>query len=165
MWFGVNRKSLLGISLLLVAITCSAGNPEFVQFALKQAHSKGFTGCDTAIKSAFEHASGDDIRIGSNWFNEIKGDSLKLTGTYGSKGDSVFIEAEFRNHSGKCFMTKTSILTSPKSCTAYASEMKAFEFVAESGDYIWTKNKGGVSMLLTPLNGGCVAIFQRGDYF
>ena len=159
------KKSLLGISLSLAAMTCNAGNPEFVQFALKQAHSKGFMGCDTAIKSAFEHAGGDDIRVNSDWFNETKSDSLKLTGTYGSKGDSVFVEAEFRKHSGKCFMTKTSIITSPNSCTAYASEMKAFEFVAETGDYIWMQNKGGIPMLLKPLNGGCIATFQQGAYF
>jgi hypothetical protein len=159
------KKILLGISLSLAAMTCNAGNPEFVEFTLKQAHSKGFMGCDAAIRYAFEDAGGDDIRVNSDWFNETKDDFLKLTGTYGSKGDSVFVEAEFRKHSGKCFMTKTSILTSPKSCTAYASQMKAFEFVAETGDYIWMQNKGGIPMLLKPLNGGCVATFLQGTSF
>lgn len=159
------KKFLLGIALTLAAMTSNAGNPEFVEFAVKHAHSRGFMGCDAAIRSAFEHAGGDDFRLNSDWFNETKGDSLKLTGTYGSKGDSAFVEAEFRKHSGKCFMTVTSILTSPKSCTAFASGVKAFEFVAEIADYIWMNNKHGIPMLLKPLNGGCVATFQQSTYF
>lgn len=159
------KKILLGISLLLSTIVCNAGNPEFIKFALKQAHSKGFLGCDAAITTAFKTATGNDIRINSDWFNETKGDFLKLTGIYGSRGDTVFVEAEFRKHSGKCFMTKTSIVTSPKSCTAVASEMEAFKFEAETGDYTWMKSKGGIAMLLKPLNGGCVTTFQQGKSF
>ncbi|MBW6488549.1 hypothetical protein [Sulfurimonas sp.] len=159
------KKIVLGISLLIAAMTCNAGDSKFIQFALKQAHDRGFMGCDAAITSAFENAGGDDIRVNTQLFDDTKNDSLKLTATYGSKGDSVFLEVELRTHAGKCFMTKTSVITSTKSCTAYASEMKAFEFVAETADYVWTQNKGGVIMLLKPLNGGCITTFQRGNYF
>lgn len=159
------KKTTLCIFLSLAAINCNAGDPEFIKFVLDKAHAKNFMGCDSAIKSAFADAGGADIRVNTEFFDETKNDSIKLTSTYGSKGDSIFLEAEFRKSAGKCFMTKTSMMTTSKSCTAYASEMKAFEFVAETVDYVWMKNKGGIPMLLTPLNGGCVAIFQQGTYF
>lgn len=159
------KRLLLGISLSVAAMACSAGNPVFIDFVVKQAHQKDFYGCDAAIKSAFDEATGDDIRVNTDWFDATKDDFLKLTATFGSADDSVYIEAEFRKHSGKCYVTKTSVITSPRSCTAYASEMKAFEFQAETPDYIWMKSKGGVSMYLKPLNGGCIATFQLGTFY
>lgn len=159
------KKLTLAVSLAATSVLANAGNQDFIQFALKQAHAQDFKGCDSAIKSAFEFTGGDDIRVNADWFKETKNDSLKLTATWGKKGDSVFMEAEFRKDSGKCFMTQTTILTTPKSCTAYASEMSAFSFIAETGDYVWMQNKGKVPMYLTPLNGNCVAIFQKSDIF
>jgi len=158
------KKYFLAILLLLPVIS-SGANPKFVEFALKQAHSTGFFGCDKAIKIAFGHAVGDDIRVLANWFQETKNDSLRLTATYGSKGDSVFIEAEFRKVNKKCYMYQTLVLTSPKSCVSYANEMKAFKFIATAVDYSWMKNQGGVPMFLKPLNSGCVAIFQLSNYY
>ena len=157
------KKLTLRALLAATSTFANAGNQDFIQFALKQAHSQNFKGCDTAIKSAFDFAGGEDIRINSDWFKETKNDSLKLTATWGKKGDSIFMEAEFRKTSGKCLMTQTTIITTPKSCTAYASEMSAFSFVAETGDYVWMQNKGKIPMYLTPLNGSCVAIFQKND--
>lgn len=56
-------------------------------------------------------------------------------------------------------------ITTLKSCTAYSSKMKSFQFVAETADYILMKNGGGVPMLLKPLNGGCVVSFQQSNIF
>lgn len=159
------KKLLLGISLSLVAMICDAGDPKFIDFVVKQAHQKKFYGCDTAIRSAFDQAMGDDIRVNTDWFEDTQDDFLKLTATFGSTNDSVFIEAEFRKHSDKCYVTKTSIITTPQSCTAYASELKGFEFETETSDYIWMKNKGGIPMYLKPFNGGCMATFQFGNSY
>lgn len=155
------KRSVLGILLLITSMAANAGNQEFIQFALKQAHSRGFMGCDAAIKSAFENAGGDDIRIDTAWFNETKSDSLRMTATWGDKGDSVFIDVGFRKQAGKCLMTQVSVLTSPKSCTAFASTNKVFEFVAETADYIWMKSKGGVKMMLKPFGAGCVVSYKN----
>ncbi|HBV77652.1 MULTISPECIES: hypothetical protein [Vibrio] len=160
----MKRIKLLGLlTLTFSTYSLASGNPEFTAFALKQAHNKGFYICDTAIKNTFRLASGSDIRVNASWFNETKKDSIKLTAVYGSKGDSIFTEAEYRKLSGKCYVTETTIITTAKSCTAYASEMKAFNYVAETGDYIWMENKGGINMLLTPVQSSCVATFQRSN--
>ncbi|MET6758952.1 hypothetical protein [Pseudoalteromonas sp. NCIMB_1079] len=155
------RVGFIICSLILSSNAMANGNPDFTAFALKQANSKGFYGCDTAIKTTFQFASGTDIRVFTDQFDETKSDSLKLTGIYGSKGDTVYLEAEYRVKDSKCYVTKTSMITSLKSCTAYASEMKEFNFVAETGDYIVLQNKGKVPMFLKPLATSCVVTFQN----
>ena len=159
------KKPILTGLLSIISLVCYASNPDFIKFALEQAHSKGFTGCDYSIKSAFENAGGDDIRVNVDWFNDTKKDSLKLTSTYGVKGDSIYLEAALRKYAGKCFITQTTILTSPKSCIAYANGLKEFKFVAESTDYTCMKNNWGIPMILKSLNGGCVAVFQKSSNF
>lgn len=158
------KKVVLGITLAIASTLSNASDSELTTFAIEQAHSKGFMGCDAAIKSAFEQ-SDRIFKVNANWFNELKKDSLKLTATWGSRGDSIYQEAEFRKHSGKCFMTRTTVLTSPKSCTAFASENRAFGLQAEVGDFTWMANDGGIPMVLKSLNGGCIAIFQQDAFF
>jgi hypothetical protein len=160
---GENMKAtLIGFVLSTVTIVVSAGNPDYINFVVKQAHSVGFTGCDDAIRSVFRLADGSDIRVNADWFDDIKDDTLKLTATWGDKGDSIFREVEFTKRKETCYSTITTILTTDKSCIAYANEMKAFEFMAQTVDYTWMRNSGGLFMLLKPLNTGCIAIFQQG---
>ena len=85
---------ILAVTLSLTSMIVSAGDPGFIQFALKQAHSKGFMKCDSAIKFAFDTAGGEDIRINTDWFTETKNDFLKLTATWGSKGDTQKLSLE-----------------------------------------------------------------------
>ena len=161
-------KTKIGLligTLCLSNFSMANGDPDFIAFALKQAHDRAFYACDAAIKDTFSLASGSDIRVLTDTFDETKNDSLKITGIYGSKGDTVFLEAEYRVKNKKCYVTKSSTITSSKSCTAYASEMKAFNFLAETGDYIVMKNNGGVPMFLKPLNNSCIAIFQTNRIF
>ncbi len=153
------KNVVLGITLAIASTLSNASDSKLTTFAIEQAHSKGFMGCDATIKSVFDQPA-DISRVNVTWFEELRKDSLKITATWGSRGDSIFQEAEFRKHSGKCFVTRTMILTSPKSCTAHASENKAFEFLEEVGDFTWMANNGGVPMVLKSLNGGCVAIYQ-----
>lgn len=146
--------------LTVIANGAQAKDQKFIDFALEQAHSAGFKRCDAAIKAVFELAGGEDMRIDVRWKDETKKDSFEINSVYGSNGDSVYINSRYRFHANKCFMNKTTILTSSKSCVAYANETNAFKFNAEILDYSWFKNDGGVPMHLKPLNGGCIAIFH-----
>lgn len=155
------EKVLVVLFLLLAATTSNAENLDYINFAIKQAHSVGFYGCESAIKSVFSTADGNDIRVKVDYFEELKKDTIKLTATWGSQGDSIYSESEFRKLSGKCFWTRTGLVTTTKSCAAYANEMNEFKFTADMADFTWMEHKNnGVTMQMKPFNGGCVAIYQ-----
>ncbi|WP_164963280.1 hypothetical protein [Rubrivivax sp. JA1026] len=143
------------LCMLLLPVTVLAAS----DLPLRMARDKGFAGCDAAITKAFEHAGGD-VRVSISQFPETKADSIKLTATAGSPGDSIYIEAEFRRVGSKCYWTQTAILSSEKSCMAYKEDLSAFKFVAQNSDFTWTENKGGVNMILKGVGSGCMAIFQ-----
>lgn len=158
-------KIILGVMLLIQSLYSVAGNTQFIEFAVKQAHIKNFMGCDAAIRSAFQIADGDDINVHASWFDETLSDSMTLTATFGSKGNSAFIIANFRKYMGKCYLSRTTVTTEPKSCTAFASESKQYVFRNETGDYTWFENKGGAQLLLKPLNNGCIATYLSSGVF
>ena len=135
---------------------------DFFSAAIAQAHAAGFKGCDEEIKSVFEIASGTDITVNADWFAQTKGDYVRLTAVWGSMGDSVFQEAEFRKSWGHCFATVTNILTTKQNCTTYLREMSNFKFVYRSLEFIGLENKNRTSMLVKPFNNGCMVIFQGG---
>lgn len=146
-------SAILFVSLFPATVFAASDLP------LRMARDNGFTGCDAAITEAFEHTGGD-VRVNISRFAETKTDSIKLTATSGSPGDSVYIEAEFRKVGPKCYWTQTAILSSVKNCIAYKEEMSAFKFVAQNTDFTWTENKGGVNLILKGIGSGCMAIFQ-----
>ncbi|MFD2178553.1 hypothetical protein [Veronia pacifica] len=160
-----HKVGLIVGALLLSNSTLASADSDFIDFALKQAHQKGFYQCDKAIKNTFSTAFGSDIRIFTDWFDGTRSDSLKLTGIYGKKGDTVFVESEYRVKSDQCYVTGTTVVTTGKSCTAYASELKSFDYVAETGDYIAMKSKGGIPMFLKPLGSSCIVTFQMNGVF
>lgn len=177
-WERINMKNvvclvatLLGLGALPPGSATASGGPtgesgkgsSFREFAVSAAHKRGFVGCDDAIRSVFKTAGGDDIRVVTDVFDETKRDSLKMTAAWGREGDSVLAEAEFRKSGAGCLVTTTTILTSSKSCTAYAAEMHAFKYTAEAPGHIWMKNAGGANLILRPMGGSCVAIFQVGQ--
>ena len=143
----------------------ATGKPEFIDFAVKQAHKYEFYGCDKAIKNTFRLAYGSDIRIIGDRFIETKEDSLKLTAITGSKGDSMFIEAEYRIKDGKCYTRETAIITVQESCSAYSSKQKGLNFISETADYVRLKGKGGISMFLKPVGSSCLVIIQPDSIF
>ena len=151
-------KKYAAILCALTSTATLAGDPSFADFAVKQAHGQGFTGCDRAIKRHHENAGGADIRVNVASYKNNP-NLLTMVSTWGSKGDSVFSKATFLKQGQKCFYDTTSIITSSKSCLAYAQSVPAFKYVAETGDYIWMKNEGGASLLLKPVENGCIATF------
>ncbi|MCQ8866362.1 hypothetical protein [Vibrio splendidus] len=156
------RATLL--SLLFISSPSFSGDSEFIAFALKQAHGQGFTGCDTAIREIYKNAGGSDIRINTSRHNDNP-KQFTMTSTWGSKGDSVFKNVTLFKVGTQCIYDLTSIVQSSKSCMAYSKEMSMFDYVAETGDYIWMKNKGGVNMLLHPTGSGCTSVFTFDQKF
>ncbi len=129
---------------------------------LELAHKKGFKGCDAAISKVFTYMDGD-VRVNVSTFDQTAKDSLKLTATGGTPGDSVYIEAEFRKQGSACVVTQTSMLTMNKSCDNYVGQdVPAFRFVARSADFAWYQNQGGVNLMTRDVGGACVAVFQLG---
>lgn len=152
---------IVGALCLIFAFNTHAEDTKFMEFALKQAHKVGFHGCDASIKSAFSPAVGDDIHVTVDYFDETLKDSIKLSATWGSVGDSVYFESEFRKYSGKCYVTSTGVITTEKSCAAQISEMKNYKYITENADFIYMKNERGVSTLMKPLNGSCITIHHQ----
>jgi hypothetical protein len=98
-------------------------------------------------------------------FPGFEDDTLKITAVYGQPNDSIFTEAEFRKRGDVCLATETTLITSDKSCTAYAAERSAFKFEAETAGVVFTKNAGGVPMFLKSIGSGCLAVFHRSNSF
>lgn len=153
-------KKFISILFLLVSAQTNAANQEFIDFAVKQAHSQGFNSCDNAIRQVYSNAGGEDIRTNVSVFKESP-KLLSMIGTWGSKGDTVFSKTTFINEGASCVYDTTSVITSDKSCLAYSQELSAFNYISETGDYIWLQNAGNVYLLLKPLGSGCIATFSR----
>ncbi|EHU9460318.1 TPA: hypothetical protein I7217_22320 [Vibrio vulnificus] len=151
-------KSTL-LVLFFISTTAYAEDQKFIEFAVKQAHGQGFNSCDAAIRKVHEYAGGTDIRVNVTTHNDNP-NQLTMVSTWGSKGDSVFTSATFINIGKQCKYDATAVVHTTKSCMAYSQEMSLFSYVAETGDYVWMKNKGGVNMLLHPAGQGCTAIFS-----
>ena len=153
-------KFKIGLLLLAVFSTPSfAGDADFINFAVNQAHKQGFKGCDAAIKKVYQNAGGNDIRVNVT-IDKSNPNFLSMISSWGSKGDSVLNKTTFIKEGNKCHYDITGVLHSTKSCIAYAQENSNFDYTAETGDYIWMKNKGGVLMLLHPTGSGCVATYS-----
>ncbi len=142
---------------LLVSPLSLAGNTNFINFAVQQAHKSSFTGCDAAIKEAHKTAGGTDMRVNTSL---ISSNQLSMLSTWGSKGDSVLMKSTFTKEENRCRYDYTSIVNSEKSCFAYAQELGSFNYKAEVGDYTWMENQGGVLMMLHPAGSGCTALFS-----
>jgi hypothetical protein len=145
-------------AILLMPMLASAAQGALLP--LKLAKEKGFTGCDATINGAFVFVNGRDVRATVAWFDETKGDAIKVTTTSSNPGDNLFVEAEFRKQGGKCFVNATSIITSEKSCAAFLAESPAFNVQYVIGEFTWTRNANGVLMYLMGAGTGCIAIYQ-----
>ena len=151
-------KTIL-LSLIFISSPSFSGDPEFLTFAIKQAHNQGFTGCDNAIKKIYENAGGTDIRVNVTRHTDNP-NQFTMMSTWGSKNDSIFNKVTLFKMGLQCKYDLTSIIQSSKSCMAYSKEMSMFNYIDETADYIWMQNAGGVNMLLHPTGSGCTAVFS-----
>ncbi len=154
-WF---MKALL-LSIWLIPLF--SYDQKFMDFVLNMAHKKNFYNCDNAIKEVFKNVGGSDIRVDVAYFPEIK-DSLRITATFGNKGDSIYIYTIIRKFNHKCYIYENVMLTSSNSCIEYQNKSKSFNYISGSTDFYWFQNKGGINMILKPLNNGCIATYNMG---
>jgi hypothetical protein len=146
----------------MAAPAWASANPEFIDFAVKQAHSVNFKGCDAAIRDAFQNAGGKDIRVWAHYLEESRSDQLQLSGAYGSDGDMVHVDASLRRQGGKCLMQVASTIVMDQSCPSYLSDNPVWKVEASTGDIQSVKNGNGVMALLRPVGRSCVITFRRG---
>lgn len=130
----------------------AAGDKKFIDFIVKNAHDQGFKTCDAAIRQAFDLASGTDVRVLTSPIPGVNSaNSLKMNVVYGKIGDTVQQDAVFRNLGSSCSYSLTITISSQSSCVAVLSKMNKFKYVAETNGVIYTRNSGGVNLLLTPI--------------
>ncbi|WP_035384582.1 hypothetical protein [Ferriphaselus sp. R-1] len=154
----MNCMRVLFIAASLATQATWATDQVFVDFALKNAHERGFMKCDAAIKEVFSNVGGKDMRVITQ--TGLAADSMKMVAVYGVPGDAVYAEAEFRQSGAKCTYTRTSTIVSTKSCTAELGELPAFKYEAETVGVTFTKNAGGVNRILLPVGSqGCATVF------
>jgi hypothetical protein len=162
----IARPALRALTLLAAAgLTMAspnalAGDPDYLNAALKRAHGLGFTGCDGAIKETFALVGGESFRLETSWFDDAKKNHLKFTVVFGKPSDSILMEVTYLKLKNTCYSTQTIVMTMNKTCVEYAAEMPAFAYAYQAADYTRYKNSGNVPMLLRSVNGGCVATFQ-----
>jgi hypothetical protein len=134
--------------------------------ALELPHGAGFYGCDTAInKSLSFYIKSETGRISGDYFMKNPS-TYALMVTFGTQGDSVFQHFVFEKKGSSCYVYQTSIITNKIGCLAWKEENPEWKYVASSGDFTWTKNKGGVDGLLNTLpSGGCSVIYNQNNIY
>lgn len=147
---------------LFTGSALAEANPEFITFALKQAHHVGFNGCDAAIRNAFGTAGGKDIRVWTDWMKETRSDQLQILGAWGNEGDMVTVEVGIRRAGKACLGQASTTVVSDKSCPSYLSDNPAWKVESATGDIMAAKNPGGVTLLLRPVGKNCLLTYRRG---
>lgn len=156
-------KAALLITLSVFGASAHAGaDPEFIEFAVKQAQRLNFKGCDVAIRDIFKNAGGKDIRVWTDYMEENKADQLQLSGAYGSDGDMVFVDSVLRRLGGKCLAQISTTIAMDQSCPSYLSDNPVWKVDSTTGDIMTAKNPNGVSVVLRPVARSCVITFRRG---
>lgn len=156
----MKHRFLAATVALSAAASAHAAHPRFVDFVVGNAHDRGFTQCDAAIRDAFAHAAGDDVRVIT--FQGEDRSSLRMVAVYGSPGDVVYTEAEFTRAGGRCRYSLNHTIVSNRSRAAEMAALPAFRFENETVGVVFTRNEGGVDRLLIPAGpAACTAIFIR----
>ncbi len=137
------------LSALLFSVSSHAG-------LIDLAPKVGFTGCDSAIKEEFkEYLTDATGRVSSNYFEKNR-KIFSLTATWGEVGDSIFQKTIFEKNDQICYAYRITVITLKESCMSFKEANPVWKYVDSSGDYVWTKNAGGVDAIMqSPPYGGC----------
>jgi len=138
----------------------AAGDPESVEFILQQIHKRKFNDCDKAVRAVFEFASGDDVRVNTSTNDELA-NTLRVTATYGSRGDAALTDVVFRKVGKQCHATSTDVITHAKGCANWRSAYPMWKTSGATPEYEWMENPGGVRALLHEVGGQCVVSYLR----
>lgn len=119
-------------------------------------HKNGFVGCDSAIKQQFKsYMESGDGRVSIDYF-EKNGKTFSIMATWGKVGDSIMQHTVFEKSGTVCYAYQLSQISTEESCDEYKEANPVWKYVDSKGDYLWTKNSGGVDALMKRLpNGGC----------
>ncbi len=158
------KKKLITILAFVSFSSVANSDPTFIDFAVQQAHDRGFRNCDKAIRDVHSNAGGADIRVNTSVFPNNQ-NVLTMISTWGSKGDTVFVKSTYIKDGSSCMVERTSVVQSTKSCISYAQDISAFKYVTELSDYIYMDNGQGVNVLLHPTGRGCTATFSYGSVY
>lgn len=161
------RKTAFAICVLLASgMAAAAGDDRFADFAIRQAHERGFTGCDRGIRDVLASASGEDIRVFTDALKPIASDQLQLAAIWGKPGDTVLTDATLRMKAGRCHIQVSSTVVASTSCENWLSSQSLFSLRATTVGVLISRSPGGVDALLRQAgNDSCVITYRRGSSY
>lgn len=123
---------------------------------LELAHNQGFNSCDELITRSFRFIEGN-ARFNISYFAGVK-EGIRLIGTGGAVGDSVYIDAKFFMRGKTCYADTSSTLYMQKSCAEFAGP--SMKFVEQSADFTWYENSTGVNLITRQVGPMCVGTYS-----
>lgn len=144
-----------GLVLLLLFTPLATHATELLNLA----HKAGFDRCDTAIETEFR----DMRRVGNGvastgYFNDR---SFNIMATWGNEHDSVWKNTTFIKFGRNCLAYSVINTTFKSGCVTFKDKNPKWQVIKEQGNFIWTRNPGGVNAVLKALPNGVCAITYR----
>lgn len=158
------RKALLLANFLLAAnLNVAFANDSVADFAVRQAHDRGFRGCDSGIRAALAAVTGsEDARVLTDAVREIAADQLTLAVVWGRPGDTILSEMTMRVKAGQCFVQHLSTVVANVDCDRWLESQSAFRVRAVTLGVKFAKNAGGVDAILQPAGQDtCLIAYRR----
>ncbi len=149
------------VAIFLFSMSFSVNAEDFESKFLAMVHRANFVGCDSAILKEFgDYIKSPNGRVTTDTFKK-GGNTYSITATWGKTGDSLYQRSVFEKDGATCHVYQTTIISDEDNCMAYKEKNPAWKYVEATGDYMWTKNKGGVDALMQTTKGGnCNVIYQ-----
>lgn len=156
----MNARAIAALLVVMLSGAAHAGDADPVSMA----HDVGFVECDKLIRSEFENAyKSANRRVSLNYFPETSAREITLTTSFGTVGDTVYNTIHFSKSGGACYSTSRSVIYLPGNCTKILlTEDQNFKLEDTAGDAIWTKNAGGILMVMQQVGPLCAKIFHKG---
>ena len=132
----------------LFSMSFSANAEDYASKFLALVHPSNFVGCDSAILKEFdEYINAPTGRVTTNYFRK-GGNSFSVTATWGKAGDSIYQTSVFEKDGTTCRAYQISMIQVEDNCVAYKEKNPVWTYIEATGDFLWTKNKGGVKALM-----------------
>lgn len=159
------RKAVLLVGFLLATtvVNVALANDSVADFAVRQAHDRGFRYCDSGIRDALAASNGsEDARILTDAAKELAADQLTLAAIWGRPGDTVFTEMTMRVKADQCVVQHLSTTVVSASCERWLENQSAFRVRAVTLGVRFAKNAGGVDAILQPAGqDSCLIVYRR----
>ncbi|AMO56433.1 hypothetical protein GZ77_06485 [Endozoicomonas montiporae] len=147
------RTGIIGLLFSTLSLSATASD------LLALAHNAGFNRCDSAIQTEFS----DMARVGNavastGYFNDR---SFNVMATWGKDQDSVWKNTTFIKFGRSCLAYSVINTTFAKGCDTFKQQNPEWEEIRKQGDFIWTRNAGGVNAILKSLPNGVCSVNYR----